>query len=66
MLVDGIYTTKYVGRPMQGFSKGKYTIKITKLDTQYMIESMIDDGYIVLSSEKSIRKYFEDLEYGGD
>lgn len=51
---------------MQGFKKGKYTIKITKLDTQYMIESMIDDGYIVLSSEKSVNKYFENLEYSGD
>lgn len=66
MIVDGIYTAKYVGRPMQGFKKGKYTIKITKLDTQYMIESMIDDGYIVLSSEKSVNKYFENLEYSGD
>ena len=66
MIVDGIYTGKYIGRPMQGFKKGKYTIKITKLDTQYMIESMIDDGYIVLSSEKSVNKYFENLQYSGD
>lgn len=63
MIVDGVYTGKYIGRPMQGFKKGKYTIRITKLDNVYAIEDLLDDGYMRLSSEKSIKNYFENLKY---
>ena len=66
MIVDGIYTGKYVGKAMQGFMRGKYTIKITRLDNVYEIVDLMGDSYLRLSSETSIKNYFENLKYNVD
>ncbi len=66
MIVDGVYTGKYVGKAMQGFMRGKYTVKITRLDNTYEIIDLLGDGYLRLSSENSVKRYFENLKYSVD
>lgn len=65
MLVNGIYIGKYIGQNgLMGFQKNKtYALKIDKQDDQcYKIIELQDDLYLELSSEISIRKYFDKLK----
>lgn len=65
MLLNDIYVGKYVGKNgIGGFEKGKtYAIKIYKPDNEcYRITELQDDLYLELSSEISIRKYFDNLK----
>lgn len=65
MIVNGIYIAKYIGKNgIMGFKKNKnYAIKIYKKENGcYEITELQDDLYIELSSEISIRNYFDNLE----
>ena len=65
MIYNGIYIGKYIGQNgIMGFQKGKtYALKIEKNDNEcYKITELQDDLYIELSSEISVRKYFDKLQ----
>lgn len=64
MIFNGIYLGKYVGvNNLMGFEKNKtYALKIEKNDNEcYKITDLQDDLYLELSSEISVRKYFDNL-----
>ena len=64
MIFNGIYLGKYVGvNGLMGFEKGKtYALKISKDDNEpYKIIDLKEDLYLELSSEISVRRYFDNL-----
>lgn len=66
MLINGIYIGKYIGKNgLMGFKKNKtYAVKIEKGEnTCYRITELQDDLCIELSSEVSVMRYFDKLEF---